>query len=487
MLLAEVQACVETYAMLSQGDTVIVAVSGGADSMALLSVLLQLRAAYHLTIVVAHVNHQLRGVESERDALFVEQQARRLGVPFYQTRVDVRGLQRQARLAVHPAARQLRYRFFYALAAKLDATRVTLGHTSDDQAETVLMRLVRGASARGLAGIPAVRLPFMRPLLCVSRQTIYAYLRQEGIAWVEDSSNVQQTYLRNRVRHDLLPHLRRYNPQMSPRLNDVAELLHAEDAFLETQVDAWISPLVDARVAHRRTLQRTLFRTIPLAIQRRLLLRVTETFLAPSDGLSFRHIESLRQWMMHDTREKSWYGPSHLMATQHDETVVLWQRHKRLAMPDTLLLPVPGRVELPALNIRLDAEVCAVPVEGSVRQTHEAWLDLDAVSTPLTVRFWRFGDRFRPLGAPGSKKLQDFFIDSKIPQAERLDVPLVASQQTIVWVVGYRIAEVCKLRTHTHRAVHLQCRAIRSLDAGVAERARVHLPGICPSRALKHG
>src|SRR5438132_9650227 len=165
MFIAEVQACIEAHAMLSQGDKVIVAVSGGADSMALLFALFQLRLVYNLTLAVAHVNHQLRGEEAERDALFVEQQAVHLGLPYYQTRVDVKTLQHSSRMSLQQAARQERYHFFHALYQTLGATRVAFGHTADDQAETLLMRLLRGGAPTGLGGSPGRRWAFVRPLL----------------------------------------------------------------------------------------------------------------------------------------------------------------------------------------------------------------------------------------------------------------------------------------------------------------------------------
>jgi tRNA(Ile)-lysidine synthase len=469
MLLAEVQACVETYALLSPGDTVIVAVSGGADSMALLYVLLQLRSQYALTVVVAHVNHQLRGIESERDALFVEQQARRCGVPSYQTRVDVKALQRQARLALHPAARQLRYHFLQTLARKLDATRVATGHTADDQAETLMMRLVRGSSATGLAGIPAVRGPFIRPLLTVSRHTIQTYLQQADIAWIEDRSNEQMLYVRNRVRHDLLPKLRQYNPQVLGRLNSLADLLRAENDLLEAQVDAWAPSLVDGSMTYKRTMLCTQFRQAPLAIQRRLLYRVTASLAGTADAFGWRHIESLRQWMSTTAWAQRWHGPAHIIAVRQGEVAVLWNLQRLPTFPAELLLPVPGRVDLTALNIRLRAEMLEPPAHAATSSRHEVLLDLERVVCPLQVRFWRSGDRFRPLGACGRKKLHDFFIDSKIPRFERPYIPLVVSSQTIVWVVGYRMAEECKLGAQTRRVVRLQASVFPPVDVHTGE------------------
>src|SRR5215475_4046650 len=232
MFVAEVQACIEAHAMVPSGATVVVAVSGGADSMALLCALFQLRSVYNMTLIVAHVNHQLRGEEAEQEALFVEQQAARLRLPVHQARVDVKALQHSLGISVQQAARQLRYRFLHALHQTLKATRIALGHTADDQAETLLIRLVRGSGPAGFAGIPIVRLPFIRPLITVSRPTIYSYLQGEHCPWVEDSSNAHIEYLRNRVRLNLLPKLRKYNPQIVRRLNELADMVRADNQVL---------------------------------------------------------------------------------------------------------------------------------------------------------------------------------------------------------------------------------------------------------------
>ena len=466
MLVAEVQACIEAHAMLSRGTKVIIAVSGGADSMALLFALFQLRSVYNLTLVVAHVNHQLRGEEAERDALFVEQQATRLGLPFYPTRVDVKTLQHSSRMSLQHAARQVRYQFFHALCQTLGATRVALGHTADDQAETLLMRLLRGSGPTGLAGIPAVRLPFIRPLIAVSRSTIHAYLQAEFLPWVEDSSNTHPVYLRNRIRLELLPKLQQYNPQLVRRLNELADMLRADSQVLEQQVDEWVVQTVDWQGSNRAEIRCGLFVTAPIAIQRRLLRRVVEALSSAPEAVSFRHIEDLRQFIRSESHGRRCVLPGKVLAEHHTGTVLLWNVYRTPTVPCALALPVPGEVDISALGIRLIADIIDKP--RSLGETpQEVFLDLEHIVSPLQVRFRQPGDRFYPLGAPGSKKLQDFFTDSRIPRAERPYVPLVVSDREIVWVVGYRIADPFKLRPETKRVLRLHCRALHRASSSL--------------------
>src|SRR5262245_16720053 len=341
MFIVEVQACIEAHAMLSPGDKVIVAVSGGPDSMALLFALFHLRSMYDLTLMVAHVNHQLRGVEAEQDALFVEQQAACLGLPFYQTRIDVRALQRSSGMSLQHAARQLRYRSLHALYQTLNATRVALGHTVDDQAETFLIRLLRGIGPAGLAGIPAVRLPFIRPLITISRQVIASYLQTEHVSWVEDSSNKHLVYLRNRVRLDLLPKLRQYNPQIVRRLNELTNMLRADSEVLEQQVDEWAVQTLNWQASQRVEIRCGLFGIAPVAIQRRLLRRVMEALLLSPDIIDFRHVESLRQFIISEDERRRYDLPGQILVERHAKTVLLWSTHRLSAIPSVLALPVP--------------------------------------------------------------------------------------------------------------------------------------------------
>jgi tRNA(Ile)-lysidine synthase len=457
MLVADVRACIEAHAMLPPGAKVIVAVSGGADSMALLSALFRLRLVYNMTLIVAHVNHQLRGEEAEQDALFVEQQAAHLGLPFHQACVDVKALQQSAGMSVQQAARQLRYRFLLALHQTLNATRIALGHTADDQAETLLMRFVRGSGPAGFAGIPPVRLPFIRPLITVSRPAIYSYLQSEHNAWVEDSSNAHMVYLRNCVRHDLLPKLQQYNPQVVRRLNELADMLRADSQVLEQQVDEWALQTLAWQTRYRVEISGRFFSLAPVAIQRRLLRRVIEALAVSPEAVSFRHIEHLRQFVVSGNQEQRCSLPGEIGAERRAETILLWRMSRARSMPDTLVLPVPGKVDIVPLNIRLTADIVPKPCHLRQMSPQRALLDLDRIICPLQVRFRQAGDRFYPLGAPGSKKLQDFFVDTRISRGERPYVPLVVSAHEIVWVVGYRIAEPFKLRPETNCVLRLQC------------------------------
>jgi tRNA(Ile)-lysidine synthase len=430
--------------------------------MTLLSALYQLRSLYDLTLLVAHVNHQLRGEEAYRDATFVKQQAERLGLSFHETRVDVKAFQHAAGLSPQHAARQLRYSFFLTLQQALSATHIALGHTADDQVETLLVRLLRGGGPAAVAGMPAVRRPFIRPLITTCRRTILEYLQAEGIPWVYDSSNAHRAYLRNRVRLDLLPTLQQYNPQVHRRLTALAEMLRADNDVLERQTDALVEQAVQWRATQRVMLQLRPYHSAPVALQRRLLRRLMDRCLTPPDTASFQHIEGLRQFIAAGTVGKRYGLPGGLLAEHHQDAVLLWSSRTLPTASLTLSFPVPGQVDIPTLGLRLVADVLERK-EGRLEMEPEwVYTDFERLHLPLTVRFPQPGDRFYPLGAPGRKKLQDFFIDSKIPRSERSFIPLMVSGTDIVWVVGRRIAEPFKVRLETRRVLRLRSEPIEA-------------------------
>ena len=460
MLVAEVQRFIDAHQLLHLGAKVMVSVSGGADSMALLSVLHRLQSTYRLTLTVAHVNHQLRSDEAIRDALFVERHADKLGLPFHKVDVDVKALKRRTGLSPQHAARQLRHDALQSLSRSLAATHIALGHTADDQAETLLMRLLRGGGPAGLAGVPAKRMPFIRPLLGVHRDFILEFLRTTGVPWVDDSSNTNRSYLRNRIRLDLIPTLREYHPHITRRLHQAADMLRTDNDVLEQQTEALARQTLSREVGNAMLIiRRAPFAAAPLAIQRRLLRYAIDRLPLSDNRAGFRDVEALLRFVVCGGsvgRRSTLAGQ--LMAERHNDVVLLWQAR---ALPSTslsVILPVPGTLILHGLASTLTAKTVARSQDGQGRsESRLALLDFDAAASPLTLRFPQPGDRFHPLGAAGSQKLQDFFVNRKVPRAIRPYVPLVLAGPEILWVVGHRIAEPFKVRPETRRVLELSC------------------------------
>lgn len=415
----------------------LVSVSGGPDSVALLSLLHQLAPSWRLQLTVAHFNYGLRGEESEGDQEFVTELCRRWDVPLVAMRLRIGD---SGSGSLQAAARELRYHALESIADERGANRIALAHTADDQAETVLLWLLRGSGLTGLSGMPASRDGrVVRPLYDCSRSEVLSYLDGAGLSFRTDSTNAKPLYARNRVRHEILPALRRIAPGALRALSRSAELCREDDRFL----NAYVTALCEGQLRREQNgswvVDRDVVRRLPRALQRRIL---RELFRRSHPGGRFpamHVVEEALRGVMADAREPR-VAASGFQVT---ETKVRCPAERptvaAASEPAPVPLPVPSAVRWPGTGQTIRIEVCATREAALGRGPDRIIVDRDLLSGPLVVRAWRAGDRFYPAGLKGrSKKLQDFFTDLKVPVAVRRRIPLVAAPDGIVWVVGYR-------------------------------------------------
>jgi tRNA(Ile)-lysidine synthase len=441
--------------LLSPGEPLLVGVSGGADSVALLDVLVAGGWRPH----VCHLNHQLRGADSDADAEFVRQLAARYGLP---STIESRKV-----AADEDAARRARHELFTSVAARTSINKLALAHTADDQVETFLLRLLRGAGVPGLVGIWPERrigeLRVIRPLLGVRRAEVLDYLRERKLTWREDASNADTRFTRNRVRHELLPFLEReFNPGIRDVLSRTAEILRDEDFYLLHHV----ARTFYMASCHGGAVNLKALASYPLAVQRRVL----RLWLGAEDELgprfSFEQIEAVRQLALSESPSAEVALPDDLVVYREYDVLKKTLRKDLKPIRGRWLLNVEGETVIRELGVSL---VCHPErVEGSLserlempRQARhdklgEESFDADALGTGLFVRTWENGDRFQPLGMAHEKKLQDFFVDEKVPRHQRGRVPLLcAADGRIVWVVGHRIAEPFKVTEQTRHVLRV--------------------------------
>ncbi|MBC7106471.1 MAG: tRNA lysidine(34) synthetase TilS [Firmicutes bacterium] len=458
-VLSRVKATVTAYRMLEPGQLVLVAVSGGPDSVALLDILYTLREELGIGLAVAHFDHGLRP-DSAADAEFVRELGGRYGLTVHVERGEVALRRAAAGMSPEEAARVARYEFLRRLAHQTGAQRVALGHHGDDQAETVLMNFLRGTGVAGLKGIPPVRDGlYVRPLLGLRRWEIEAYCAARGLAVRHDPSNRDPAFLRNRLRRELIPWLEeRYNPGLVPALMRTAEVCRAEDEYLsERAAEAYravrCGPEGGAVVLDLAGLD-----GLPLALARRVIRLAWREAAGPGRPLEFEGVERLLA-AARARHPAAVTLPGGLSARIARNLLVVGPAAPPVPPSFEYELRVPGITPVPELGLAVECDILPTPPDLDYRQVppDQAFLDWDVLAgQPLSVRGRRPGDRFTPLGTGVPVRLKDFLLKQKVPRERRARLPLVATPAEIVWVGGVRPGEKVKVRPTTKRVLWLR-------------------------------
>ncbi len=454
---------IRKHELLRAGDRVAVAVSGGADSVALLRLLLDLRKELGIVLSVAHFNHCLRGADSDADEEFVAALAKGLKLEFRRASGEVKTCAAERHLSIEAAARKLRYEFFEQLFKEGAVNRIATGHTLNDQAETVLLRLVRGAGTRGLAGIYPRRLvsgvglqedqplSIIRPLLGIHRKNLEAYLQSLGQPWREDGSNRDLRFARNRVRHGILPRLERtLNPSVHETLAETAEIARAEEEYWKELVER-TTPRVCTLHRGRRdagaTLNNAALLELPLAVRRRVVRAACE-FLGLN--LEFKHVEEILA--VTDGTASGAALPHGWQAFRNGNEARIGDGVPEAGQNYEYPLPVPGKVVIPEAGIALEAIL--VPTLTGYNPQH--CLDSSVLSRPLRVRNWHSGDRFWPAHTKGPRKIKELLQERRVLGAEKKLWPVVTSGDEIVWLRGFAVPAQFGPRESTADAVMIR-------------------------------
>ena len=465
------------HEMIEKGETVLVAVSGGADSLALLYGLHALRPQLNCQFHVAHLNHCLRS-DADADANFVQQHASLLELPCTVRRTEVPRLAKQWKLSVETAGRSARYQFYEDLCTEVGAAKVALGHHQDDTAETILMNLIRGCGTTGLKGIAPVRdIKIIRPLVEFTREQIEAFLTSIGVIPRHDSTNTDKRYLRNRIRHELIPLLEsNYNPNIRIGLNRTADVLEAESEYLDAIAQAAFK---GCRIAdtdkvvgpNSIVLSRTKFREYHVALQRRALRQSISEILGDTNDFYFVHFEAMLNLIERDTPNAVLALPNGLRFRRAYQRLILesTENSDSVSPVETesfiYSLTVPGKTSITDLEAEIIAEIGDVsshtPLtlpDGKFEAIfdHETLKDMFTETLPLTVRNRQRGDRFQPYGMQGTKKIKDFMIDAKVPRHERDSIPLLVCGDAVLWLIGYTTSESFKITPSTRQYLHLR-------------------------------
>jgi len=454
--------------MLSEKENILVGLSGGPDSVCLLYILNNLKDKFMLDLHAIYIDHTMRPEEAPEEIEFCKLLCKRLNVPFLTKSIDVKAYAKEQGLNRQEAARKLRYRIFEETAYEINAHKIALGHTADDQAETVLIRLFRGSGSTGLSGIPPVRGNIIRPLIEIERKEIERFLDERKFDFIVDSSNLKEDYLRNKIRLSLMPMLREFNPNIIETLSRTAAIFREEERHFEIIVAKTLMKLISRKTDTRIELFLVPFEIMDKVIMRRVLRKAIDETRSLR-GISFIHIEDIIELIKNGNPGDRLYLPKGIRIIKEYSTLIITSDPS--VKLNTCTLTIPGDTILKEAGILIKAltvesQSATHGESGVMSQTSGLWstlaiFDADRLLLPLVVRPRKNGDFFYPFGFGKRKKLQDFFVDAKVPRDERDRTPLIISGEDIVWVVGYRGDERFKVTEGTNRVLKLEVKKIK--------------------------
>ena len=457
-LVAQIRGTIQKHRMLTSRDRVLAGVSGGADSVCLAVVLKELG----YDVAVAHVNHGLRGAESDKDEEFTKELAGTLGVPFFATKVALLGPSPAAsalRLSRRPlpggeanleaAGREARRQFFIETARLRGYTKIALAHTRNDRVETFLMNLLRGAGSEGLVSMAPVSGNTIRPLIETGRNEVEAYLTENNQSWRTDSSNFDLGFARNRLRHAVIPELEsRFNPSLIQTLARTVEILEAEDAWMRAVADQWLSEH-GRKEENDFLIPAAELKSAPAGLVRRILRTVLRLAGSGLRDVSFGHIEAVRALLEEGKSGKFVQIPGGLQAAREFGRLVF--RQAPAAWADyTYELKIPGEVHIPEVGKVFRAEI--VEIEANQALGQRVFVDGESIGPYVTIRNWKPGDYYRPVGLPAGK-LKKLFQRARIPRGHRMRWPVIVADSTIVWVASFPVSREFAPRGQSQKKV----------------------------------
>lgn len=443
-LIRTVQQCITVNSLLNSGEHVILAVSGGIDSMVLMDIFSKLQKPFRLKLAVAHVNYQLRGKESDKDEQFVKDAGERYHLPLYIKRIDTGRLALKRKRSIQETARDLRYSFFETLKKKLKAGTIATAHHSGDNTETVLFNLLRGSGIDGLAGIPMKRDSIIRPLLCADRKDIIAYAKANNIKFRNDSSNAKNDYTRNFLRNIVIPVLqKRINPSLNDSIRNTSTVIRSVSDYLTKETDRAFQKVLITNGIAIKPFQHY-HQVIQQSVIHRLLidLDIEPAFskIAAVQQLQERQKGSVVQL------QKKW------MAERLSDRIIFKNAKSDRPLKELIL---PGEGTYSAGTFVLTVTKSDIPDNKKQLNPSEEYVDAEKVTFPLTVRRWKSGDYFHPIGMKGKKKLSDFFSGLKLSQDEKKETPVFECDGKIMWVAGKRLDDRFKITNSTTSTYHL--------------------------------
>jgi len=426
------------YGMVETGDTILAAVSGGPDSMAMLMSLVNLRERLGFRLAIAHVNHGVRGELADRDQRFVEETAGKLNIPYHTINVDMVAHGKELGISSEEAGRLLRYDFFRKVLAGYGKGRIAVAHNMNDQAETVLFRIMRGTGIDGLKGMSFNQDDVIRPLLNITRDEIEGYIKDNGIQTVEDHTNLQTVYTRNRIRLELLPYImENFNPNIIEGLFRMSLLATEDSTIIEDAVEKKYNSVVKNKSYNSIIFSGSHFMMESTPLKKRLIRKAVLGIKGTLHGIEEKHISSVLELFQNGRTGSTLDLPGGIIArVSYDELSIERSRSAREVLPEVRITLGDNMITEWGLLIKVENTERA---ETDGRGKFTVTIDGDKLEGTMILRQRRDGDRFSPVGLIGSKKLKDYFIDRKVPRDQRDTIPIISDSKGIVWVAGHSV------------------------------------------------
>ncbi len=450
------------YNMVKKGQKVVLGVSGGPDSICLLHLFMTFMKELDISLYAAHLDHMFRGQESEKDARFVEILCRKWDIPFFSDKINVPNYAKRFRLSPEDAARQVRYNFFKKVKKKTGAQKIATGHNQNDHEETILMNIFRGSGLDGIIGINPVRSHYIRPLIEIPRRAIEEYLVQLDIPFRTDATNLTPDYFRNSLRLELIPLIRKkYCPQLGPSLRRLAKIAGRDLSFMEFVTKKTATDII-RKNPNKVMIDVVKFSKQHEAIKYRLVRLAVKQLAGGIKDFEARHAKLLVDFIEEASSGSLIDLPKNLQGIKEYDYFIL-SKGNFDEIPDySYVLKIPGKIDVKEVGVNIKAYV-KPHNEQVISKTNPktAYLDYSKIRSCLVIRNRRPGDRFKPLGSIGSKKLKDFFIDEKIPRRKRDCIPIVTSGAHIIWVGGMRINDEFRVTEKTDQILVLVMEYVR--------------------------
>lgn len=462
MLLNKILNTIKKYKLINNGESIIVGVSGGPDSVCLLHILHGLKEQLSIKIHTVHINHMLRGNESDCDQEYVGGLCEKLGIPLHVTKCDIKMLSEAKGISLEEAGRLARYDEFKRSAEKTGSARIAVAHNKNDQAETVLMNIIRGTGLDGLKGMEYINGNIIRPLLDITRDEIERYCSENGLNPRTDSSNLSSIYTRNRVRREIVPLINeRFNTDITDKIFRMSSIIKEESSFLEETATAAFKDCIDKREGYGISIKTYTIKGLHPALAKRILRLAFKDLKGNLKGIENIHVEDVFDMAINGRTGSQLHLPGNLRVYKDYEVLkIYYENGSDTESYFEAQVEIPGITSIWGNNLMIKASIIKIEEYLEVLskyspESFEQFFDYEKLQKGMYIRTRKNGDIFKPYNSNGTKKLKEYFIDKKISREARKSIPLIAMGNEIVWIIGYGISDKFKVNMESKTVLRL--------------------------------